>query len=118
MPGSSHDSQTRSVESSRPPVAQLELLTWASFVVGKIGQVPARHHRLLLEQLDRISRGDIDRLMVLMPPGSAKSTYAHVNSDFWGVYAPTPASAGTWYAWVAGPDGSMPTVYPTPFTVT
>jgi predicted phage terminase large subunit-like protein len=30
----------------------------------------------LLEQLERICHGDIDRLMVLMPPGSAKSTYA------------------------------------------
>ena len=41
----------------------------------------------------------------------------HVNSDLWGAYVPTPASAGTWYAWAEGTDGSSPTVYPTPFTV-
>jgi len=39
-------------------------------------QAPSTHHKLLLDQLDRVARGDIDRLMVLMPPGSAKSTYA------------------------------------------
>jgi prolipoprotein diacylglyceryltransferase len=41
-----------------------------------------------------------------------------VNTDLWGAYVSTPASAGTWYAWVEGTDGSKPTVYPTPFTVT
>ncbi len=40
-----------------------------------------------------------------------------VNTDLWGAYVPTPATAGTWYAWVEGIDGSCPTVYPTPFTV-
>jgi hypothetical protein len=41
----------------------------------------------------------------------------HVNSDFWGAYVPTPATAGTYYAWCSGTDGSAPTVYPTAFTV-
>ena len=41
-----------------------------------------------------------------------------VNSDLWGQYVPTPPSAGTWYAWAEGTDGSAPTVYATPFTVT
>jgi Fibronectin type III domain len=43
---------------------------------------------------------------------------SYINSDFWGVYIATPASAGTWYAWAEGTDGSAPTVYPVPFTVT
>jgi hypothetical protein len=43
---------------------------------------------------------------------------SYVNSDLWGAYVPTPATAGTWYGWVEGADGSAPTVYPTPFTVT
>ena len=59
------------------------LLEWASSVVGECGQVPAAHHRLLLWELDAISRGSIDRLMVLMPPGSAKSTYASVLFPAW-----------------------------------
>jgi hypothetical protein len=41
-----------------------------------------------------------------------------VNTNLWGAYVPTPASAGIWYAWAAGVDGSNPTVYSTPFTVT
>ncbi len=52
-----------------------------------------------------------------VPPASwTLATY--VNSDLWGAYVPTPATAGTWYAWVEGTDGSAPTVYPVAFTVT
>lgn len=39
---------------------------------------PARHHELLIEKLQGIADGKIKRLMVFMPPGSAKSTYASV----------------------------------------
>lgn len=38
----------------------------------------AEHHRLILTTLDRISKTPHGRLMILMPPGSAKSTYASV----------------------------------------
>jgi hypothetical protein len=97
---------------------RLSLIEWAELVVRQFDQTPAAHHYLLLHNLAAVSSGDIDRLMVLMPPGSAKSTYASVNTDLWGAYVSTPATAGTWYAWVEGIDGSKPTVYPTPFTVT
>lgn len=36
------------------------------------------HHKVLVEALDQLERGEVDRLMVMMPPGSAKSTYANV----------------------------------------
>ena len=39
---------------------------------------PAAHHILLLDALDRMMLGEIRRLMIFMPPGSAKSTYASV----------------------------------------
>lgn len=42
------------------------------------GFEPARHHQLLLEKLEAVTRGDVDRLAVFMPPGSAKSTYASI----------------------------------------
>ena len=42
------------------------------------GFEPAAHHRLLISKLEQVARGEIDRLMVFMPPGSAKSTYASV----------------------------------------
>jgi hypothetical protein len=41
----------------------------------------------------------------------------NVNSDLWGAYVSTPSTAGTWYMWVEGTDGSALTVYSTPFTV-
>jgi Fibronectin type III domain len=41
-----------------------------------------------------------------------------VNTDLWGQYVATPATPGTWYVWAEGMDGSHPTIYPTPFTVT
>ena len=41
-----------------------------------------------------------------------------VNTDLWGAFVPIPTTAGTWYAWCEGTDGSVPTVYATPFTVT
>jgi hypothetical protein len=40
-----------------------------------------------------------------------------VNTDLWGNYVPTPASAGTWYAWAEGVDGSCPTVFGSSFLV-
>jgi hypothetical protein len=47
------------------------------------GFTPAKHHRLLLKELEAVSQGRSDRLMVLMPPGSAKSTYASILFPAW-----------------------------------
>jgi predicted phage terminase large subunit-like protein len=47
------------------------------------GIVPARHHRLLIEKLEAVERGEIKRLMIFMPPGSAKSTYANRIFSTW-----------------------------------
>lgn len=38
----------------------------------------APHHVLLADALDKVEKGEIDRLLVMMPPGSAKSTYGSV----------------------------------------
>lgn len=45
--------------------------------------VPAEHHRLLIAELEAVERGDTPRLMIFMPPGSAKSTYASVLFPPW-----------------------------------
>src|SRR5215831_14346458 len=44
---------------------------------------PAPHHRLLMSKLVRVCRGTCPRLMVFMPPGSAKSTYGSVLFPAW-----------------------------------
>ncbi len=47
------------------------------------GYTPAKHHLLLIDALQRVSSGDLTRLAVFMPPGSAKSTYASVLFATW-----------------------------------
>jgi len=44
---------------------------------------PARHHKLLIDRLEAVERGEITRLMVFMPPGHAKSTYASTLFPAW-----------------------------------
>lgn len=46
-------------------------------------QSPAVHHRLLIAELQAVADGLVDRLMVLMPPGSAKSTYGSYLFPAW-----------------------------------
>lgn len=48
-----------------------------------LGFQPAQHHKLLISYLEAVERGEIQRLMVLMPPGSAKSTYTSVIFPPW-----------------------------------
>jgi predicted phage terminase large subunit-like protein len=55
------------------------LIEWCRFC----GFEPARHHRLLISKLEQVSRGEIDRLAVFMPPGAAKSTYASILYGPW-----------------------------------
>jgi len=59
------------------------LTDWSIEILKQHEQSPARHHRLMLDNLEAISRGDIDRLMLLLPPGHAKSTYATVLFPAW-----------------------------------
>jgi predicted phage terminase large subunit-like protein len=54
------------------------LIEWCRYC----GFEPAAHHRLLIDKLEQVTAGDIDRLAIFMPPGAAKSTYASI------LYAP------------------------------
>jgi hypothetical protein len=59
-------------------------LTWSTECVQDFGFSPAKHHVLLIECLEEVIKGNIDRLMVFMPPGSAKSTYvSELLPPFW-----------------------------------
>jgi Fibronectin type III domain len=55
-------------------------------------------------------------LSATTPPSSWTAANL-VNTDLWGAYVPTPATAGDWYIWGEGLDGSAPTVSPSPFVV-
>lgn len=59
------------------------LRAWCKYVLEPIGQTPARHHLFLIDALEDVASGECDRLMVLMPPGAAKSSYASVMFPAW-----------------------------------
>ena len=59
------------------------LTTWCIDALDDEGFKPALHHRFLISKLEAVARGQIKRLMVLMPPGSAKSTYTSVLFPPW-----------------------------------
>ena len=68
------------------------LTDWACFALAPMGFEPAAHHRLLIDELEQVASGDNDRLMLLLPPGSAKSTYASLLFPAWW-FARHPASS-------------------------
>jgi len=43
----------------------------------------ARHHRIIANQLERVERGEIDRLMLLVPPRHGKSELASIRLPAW-----------------------------------
>lgn len=65
---------------SRREAAQTGL---GRFIEFRGGYQPAKHHKLLIDKLEAVERGDIERLMVCMPPGSAKSTYTSIEFPAW-----------------------------------
>jgi predicted phage terminase large subunit-like protein len=70
-------------ESASREQIRSSLVDWATDVMLASGLIPAAHHRFLLENLAEITQGKIKRLLVLMPPGSAKSTYTSVIFPVW-----------------------------------
>jgi hypothetical protein len=55
-------------------------------------------------------------LSATTPPASWTAAIL-VNTNLWGAYVPTPATAGNWYVWAEGTNGTGSTVSPTPFVV-
>jgi hypothetical protein len=62
----------------RKQLVRRDFSAWCSEALAPLNQTPARHHRLLIAHLEKVATGETDRLMVNMPPGSAKSTYSSV----------------------------------------
>jgi predicted phage terminase large subunit-like protein len=49
----------------------------------KIGYTPAKHHDIIIDKLEQVASGKIKRLLIMMPPGSAKSTYVSKAFPSW-----------------------------------
>ena len=60
-----------------------DLTAWASLALAPRGHKPASHHLLLIRELEELAAGHTDRLMLLLPPGSAKSTYTSLVFPPW-----------------------------------
>jgi predicted phage terminase large subunit-like protein len=56
---------------------------------------PARHHIRLIEKLEAVARGELKRLAIFAPPGSAKSTYTSILFPAW-LLAQTSWHARPW----------------------
>lgn len=60
------------------------LEAWCRFVLKPREERPALHHKLVLRVLEEIARSETPRrVMLLMPPGAAKSTYTSVCFPPW-----------------------------------
>lgn len=59
------------------------LESWCRYALSPVNQKPAAHHMLLIAWLEAVSRGECDRLMILMPPGAGKSIYTSMLFPAW-----------------------------------
>jgi hypothetical protein len=51
------------------------LAAFATEALAPRGETPARHHHRICSELEALTRREVRRLMILAPPGAAKSTY-------------------------------------------
>ena len=58
-------------------------MDFATYAGEVLGFRPAAHHLLLAEGLEQIEQKQLDVLLVMMPPGSAKSSYGSVAFPAW-----------------------------------
>lgn len=49
---------------------------WCEHLLAQRGHVLHRHHLLLIDALEKVNKGEVDRLMISMPPGHGKSEYS------------------------------------------
>jgi predicted phage terminase large subunit-like protein len=70
------EAAARAIGLAREHLAAFATLVWRRFKV-------ARHHRLLIQKLEAVERGEIDRLMLFMPPRHGKSLLASTLFPCW-----------------------------------
>jgi hypothetical protein len=83
---------TAAAELLKRRAIRCNLVDWARFYGAERGWVPARHHLLLLDVLQKVTDGTLTHptsgkpsrnVMVLMPPGAAKSSYVSICFPPW-----------------------------------
>lgn len=58
--------------------ARVALTDYSRYVAPD--ELPVAHHQLVCDTMDRVFAGELNRVIIMMPPGSAKSTYATVRA--------------------------------------
>ena len=88
--------------------------SWCEMALAPFGHKPAAHHRLIIRELQAVADGETQRLMLFLPPGAAKSTFASVLFPAWwlaqgeglsiiaashtaGWQRVSPAACGAWF---------------------
>lgn len=58
---------------------------WCRYRMGKVGMEPAKHHLFIIHTIEKLLRNELPtrKLMLLLPPGSAKSTYTSALLPAW-----------------------------------
>jgi len=59
------------------------LYDWCRYVESKKKQTPAKHHELIIDVLEKVTRRELRNVILLMPPGAAKSTYTSIDFPPW-----------------------------------
>jgi predicted phage terminase large subunit-like protein len=83
---SSSDDHRRLLEVRREQLRRLCRQSFAAFcteVLHAQGRTPARHHRYIINELEKLARGETQRLLICAPPGSAKTTYVSILFAVW-----------------------------------
>src|SRR3954465_1942919 len=78
MPDNTNTDQLRILELERELWRRECRKSFVAFCVEALaahGETPARHHRVISQALQDVADGHCKRLMILAPPGSAKTTY-------------------------------------------
>jgi predicted phage terminase large subunit-like protein len=73
------DAEAAAVEVLRRRKIRASMIEWARVCQFE----PALHHRHIISYLERLAHGDLRRLLVSAPPGSAKSSYVSVLWPAW-----------------------------------
>jgi hypothetical protein len=78
-PKSPISSESLTQEIQRRKAIRTSLTEYARFC----GFEPAAHHKLIINELEAVARGENDNLLIFAPPGSAKSTYVSILFPAW-----------------------------------
>ena len=73
---------------------QQNLIAFCTHALAPRSELPAAHHQRIVAELENVARGEVTRLMILAPPGSAKTSYASRLFPAWYLVQPNRSVIG------------------------